>query len=547
MKRNFLFFVSLFLMSLFCNPASVEAKVGQGISYYKAGFPQVAKPLLLNDYLNESTAKDETCFNLGNIYFGENKLDSAAYYFNQGLAANPSNALNSIGLNMLKIKSDPVSAENEFQRIVKLKENKKNADLFIAIANAYLSNNVIEKASFYQDKAKEIKPKYAPVAVLLGDIELAKKNIGTACSNYELGIYYDEKCKEAYIKYARAYKNVNTPLAIEKLNVLKAKEPTFLLADKELADIYYSINNFDKAAQLYEAYLKSGNSNVLDLTKYAFTLFLNGEFAKSLEVTNLGLAKAPTNPAFNRLAMYNNVDLKQTEKALKAADSFFNKSEKPEFTYLDYRYYGQALRDNKQIDLAIPQFEKALQIDSTKTDLWKDISDMYSDKSNFEKSIFAYNKYWNSLADEKKNADAMMPLGKLYYSSGVDAKVDPNLKKGFLLKADSIFALVAVAEPTGYRGNFWRGRTNSALDPDATLGLAKPFYEKTATLLESKADPKFNSVLLECYSFLGYYYLVQKDNSQSMTYWTKILAIDPTNSTAKKASEGITKAMKGKK
>ena len=31
-------------------------------------------------------------------------------------------------------------------------------------------------------------------------------------------ILYDENCKECYVKYARAYKNVNTTLAIEKLN-----------------------------------------------------------------------------------------------------------------------------------------------------------------------------------------------------------------------------------------------------------------------------------------------------------------------------------------
>ena len=31
-----------------------------------------------------------------------------------------------------------------------------------------------------------------------------------------------------------------------------------------------------------------------------------------------------------------------------------------------------------------------------------------------------------------------------------------------------------------------------------------------------------------------------------MFYWNKILAIDPANPTAKKASEGIKKALKGK-
>ena len=88
---------------------------------------------------------------------------------------------------------------------------------------------------------------------------------------------------------------------------------------------------------------------------------------------------------------------------------------------------------------------------------------------------------------------------------------------------------------------------NSSLDPETTKGLAKPFYEQTATLIEGKADPRYNSVLIECYSYLGYYSLLQKDNELSLTYWNKILVIDPTNATATKAIAGITKAMKGKK
>ena len=565
MKRNFLFFAFLFsvsMLSLTSVNAATSLSDGQGIAYYRAGFPLVAKPLLINEIATDSTTRAETSFNLGNIYFSENLVDSARLCFVKGVAANPLNSLNAIGLTMLKIKSDPAAAELEFTNILKLKQNKKNVDVYIAIANAYLFNDVIDKALIYQDKAKSIKPKYAPVYVVLGDIELAKKNVGEACRNYEQAIYFDDKCKEAFIKYARAYKNVNTPLAIEKLNALKVKEPSFLLVDKELADIYYSINNFGKAAELYNNYLQSGNSNVQDLTQYAFTLFLGGQFEKSLEVTKLGLVKASRNPVFNRLAMYNNVDLtaqykidkKESESqnanaaALTAADNFFNNTDNPKFTYLDYRYFGQALRDKKQIELAIPQFEKALQLDSTKTDLWKDISDMYSDINDYLKSIPAYNKYLKPISDDKRSPDMLMTLAKRYYGLGNDVKViDASIKKDALQKADSIFGLVAQKEPTGYRGNYWRARTNSSLDPETSLGLAKPYYEQTATLVESKADVKFNPVLIECYSYLGYYYLVQKDNTQSLNYWNKILVIDATNTTAKKAIEGITKAIKGVK
>lgn len=521
---------------------------GQGVLFYKAGFPQVAKPLLISELQTEPQSKAQNSFYLGNIYFGENKPDSAELYFKSGLAADPTYANNAIGMVMLNMKKDIKTSEAELKKILKIKKNKKDLDVYLNIGYAYLYNGMDEKAKIYQKKAKDLKTKNAAgVYVLMGDI-LAKNNIGDACINYEQAIMFDENNKEAYIKYARAYKAVNSKLAIEKLLVLKQKDPSFTLVDRELGDVYYISNDFEKAAKYYETYLQSGNSDIQDLTKYSMTLFLNHDFQKSLEVANIGLQKAPKSPAFNRLAMYNNVDLKQSAEAIKAADLFFNKSENPEFTYLDYRYYGQALRDAKQIALATEQYKKALTYDATKVELWKDISDMYNDNNDYSNSIDAYNNYLNALTDNKKTADVIIALGKLHYSLGNDTTATPEVRKVSLLKADSIFAQIAAMEPTNYRGDFWRARTNSALDPETTLGLAKPYYEKTATLIESKEDAaRYNSVLTECYSYLGYYTLLQKDNAKSIEYWNKILKINPNNATAKKAIEGIANPKKGKK
>ena len=87
--------------------------------------------------------------------------------------------------------------------------------------------------------------------------------------------------------------------------------------------------------------------------------------------------------------------------------------------------------------------------------------------------------------------------------------------------------------------NFWRARTNSALDPETSQGLAKPYYEGVAALLTGKNDPRYNSALIECYSYLGYFYLVANKLPESKEHWNKILAIDPTNATAKRALNGI--------
>ena len=542
MKRNFLF---IFFAVIAATISAAEP--AQGIAYYKAGFPQVAKPLLLKEYATDTLTRSETCFYLGNIYFGENKMDSASIYFKKGLIGKQVNVLNTIGLSMLKMKTNLKEADTDIIAVLKLPTSKKNPDFFIAAANAYLFNGEIEQATNYMEKAKNIKLKYSGLAVLAGDIELAKKDVGKACGNYDMAILYDENCKEAYIKYARAYKNVNTPLAIEMLNRLKQKEPSFLLADKELADIYYANNDFDKAAQLYANYLKSGNSSVSDLTKYAMTIFLNKDYTKSLEIAKLGLQKDSRSPAFNRLAMYNNVALEKYNEAIVYADLFFNKSDNPDISYYDYTYYGQALRSTKQYDLAIEQFKKALKLDSTQIGFWKDISDMYGEKPDYPNAISNYLIYVKSLASDKKTADVIINLGKMYYSLGSIETTPADVKKSSLLKADSVFAQVATLEPTAYRGNMWRARTNFALDPESTIGLAKPFYEQTVTLVEAKADARYNPVILECSRYLGYYYFLKKDYPQSKLYWNKILTIDSKNELALKAIEGIDKALKGKK
>jgi tetratricopeptide (TPR) repeat protein len=263
------------------------------------------------------------------------------------------------------------------------------------------------------------------------------------------------------------------------------------------------------------------------------------------------LNTAPKDAALNRLVMYNLVKLKNSDKslALKAADSFFNKSANPKFNYLDYWFYGQALRDNDQIALAVPQFEKSIQLDSTRTDIWKDISEGYGKLKKYSLAINSYAKYFNALKDESKTYDVYSQYGKLYYGLGTaDTTLKAEQKKFALLQADSLFGIVAAKEPTNYTGNFWRARANSALDPETEQGLAKPYYEKTVALLETKPDAaRYNSIFVECYSYLGYYYLVMKDNNGSLAYWNKILTIDSNNVNAKKAIEGIAKANKGKK
>lgn len=439
------------------------------------------------------------------------------------------------------IKTSPEQASEQASDLLKGK-NKKNIDLVTSVARAYLDAGKLQDAETYLEMARKADNKDPKVSVLEGDIAFARKDVGHACQLYEQAIYFDPNFRDAYLKYAQAYKSASPSQAIEKLQQLKAIAPDCMEADKELAEVYYANNRFGKAAETYAKFIDTPIATEDDILKYAFALFLNHDFEKSLQVAEKGLQKNARHAAFNRLAMYNNVDLKRYEAAEKAADAFFNASDDADYSYLDHRYYGTLLSDLKKYDQAILEYGKALEKDDTQIDLWREISDAYEQKNDYVQAIVSYRKYYDALPQDTKTPEALFQLGRLYYGEGTSSDtlaVQPEDRQTALQAADSVFALVATQAPDSYLGDMWRARTNSALDPETTEGLAKPYYEKVANQLLAKNDAKYNAALIECYSYLGYYYLLKSDYPTSKEYWNKILAIDPTNATANKALDGI--------
>lgn len=468
---------------------------------------------------------------------------AGAFIATGSLFAQSSDAEWQAGLARMKslVQTDPGQASDEAEQLLKGK-NKKNPELVIAVARVFLDAGNLAESEEYLALAKKADNKSAAVSLLEGDIALAKKETGVACQMYEQAIYFNPKNEQAYLKLADIYKGANPQQAIEKLEQLKSVDPSNILADKKLAEVYYMNNNFDKATDAYARFIDTPEATEDDMVKYAFALFLNHKFERSLEIVNMGLKRNAHHAAFNRLAMYNYTDLKRFDEAEKAADVFFTEADKVDYSYLDYMYYGHLLGALKKYDEAVVQYQKAIELDNTKTELWREISDAYEQKNDYTNAILAYQKYYQSLPANEQTPDLQFQVGKLYYGKGTQSDtltVSFDERKAALAAADSVFTIIAAAAPDSYLGNFWRARTNSALDPETTQGLAKPYYEEVVTFLTDKNDPRYNSALIECYSYLGYYYLVANKLPESKEYWNKILAIDPANATAKRALDGI--------
>ena len=77
------------------------------------------------------------------------------------------------------------------------------------------------------------------------------------------------------------------------------------------------------------------------------------------------------------------------------------------------------------------------------------------------------------------------------------------------------------------------------LDPETTLGLAKPYYENALALLQKKLDNgtvMSNSMkkdFITIYRYMAWFYYVKLDKDNAILYCNKILGLAPDNADAK--------------
>lgn len=476
-------------------------------------------------------------------------LLSASLYAQEPLTPDMTKQIDKIAA---MIKDNPDAAEDAFDELLKGK-NKKNVSLLVAIGKAYLDNGKMDAAKEYAERARKVDSKNGESYVLQGDIALSVKDVGTACGYYEQAILFDEDCYDAYYKYANAYIGVNPQLSVNMLLKLKEKHPTEIRVDRELANAYYQMGSYGKAKQVFDEYMQKGNPDVQDYSRYSMLLYLNKDYAQSLDMVNKGLAMEADNHLLKRLKMYDLYETKAYTEGIQASDVFFADPNNPDYVYMDYLYRGRLYAANNEVDKAMVEFDKAMKADekSEHLEIAKEASEAQQKAQNYPEAIRFYQLYLDGMKDKAEVTDLFM-FGRLYYMAAGAmtptpgdstanqsvAAVDTIQRKAYLMEADTIFAQVAERVPDNYLGNFWRARTNAMLDPETTMGLAKPYYEKALAILEQNPKASKN-VLIECESYLGYYYFLKEEYEQSKVYWEKILAIDPENPTAKQAMEGL--------
>ncbi len=542
------FFAALTLIAATVT-AAFASDYKDGIEYFKAGQIENAKTILERTLNDATTDKAEAYYYLGEIAFLQGDVETAANYYAEGLAVNPTYPFNLIGQGKIELLSDPKVAAKTFKTATKGYKKEALAPLNLAIAKAYYETAVpgYEK---YLTTARKNNSQLADIYVFQGDIFANEGDKGQAAGYYEMAKNFDANCVEAYIKYCHVYFDISPEMAIGMLEELNQLAPNSALAQRELAEAYYKDKQYTRAAAAYEHYVANPNHFEEDRVRLSTLLFYGKRYDESYKLAQEILANDANNFVLNRIVMYNLYEMGNYEDAVVAGEKFMLLPADAKYVFIarDFKCFGDALSKLKRHDEAVDAYNKAYDVDKLPEYL-ADASGACEAASRYEEAIALYDKYLEVVGDEAKIMD-YFNFGKACYRMGM---ADTTNGEAWLLKADDLFAKVIEKTPENYLGYQWRARAAAARDPETTLGYAEPYYKQTIEVLDAQLAGETPSkaqktAYIECYKYLGFYnYLkayaepakANEYKEQTRNYWNKMLEYDPTNAEILEALQSL--------
>ena len=509
--KNLIIFISSLLLAF-----SASAQDEQAQKYVEK--EQYVKAITIYKNLLKSNVKkaSEYCYYLGDIYWRKEKLDSAKYYFMEGIKVDETNALNYVGIGIISMAKNTTEGQRSFDKAL-LMTSKKNATVLNAIGEYYVlegSTADLPKGIAYFIKATQVDAKNAMAWMLLGDAYGRQAEGSKQVEAYNKAGNLFHSIPLLKMKYGKLYTSArNFDLSVKYYNEGLAIDSTYGPIYRELGDLYNRFKKYDSAIINYKKYLKYIDSNNDVEFKYAYFLLKNNDYADAVNVLNTLEKRKYTNVyIYNRRAVCY-YELENYPSAQKDIETYFTKVDVTKTTSVDYEYYGKILLEQGQDSLAILKLEEAVRKDNGRLDLYGVIGSYYYGQSNYAKAILYMQM---QIKPETKDPKIFYELGQAYYYNKEYAAADSN------------FVKVIEMKPTLYIGYLWRGRSNAALDPETKQGLAKPYYEKTIEIC-MPFGTKYKDELIDANEYLGYYYTINRDKVKADAAWKNILALDPSN------------------
>lgn len=475
--------------------------------------------VIFKQLIAKTPNSSEPYYYLAESFYVNDNIDSAKYFLNKGIEANPKNGFAYALLGKIMLDKKDKEAERTLEKAYNY--SKKNAKSYVATARAYIDgdnknpNKTVEILSpltaDYKDPA---------IFETLGDAYVLLNDGGKAMNQYQFASDKDKNNPKYYLKRAQIWMNAKVyDEAINELETVIKLKPNFAPAYKKLIDVYNIQSKYSKVTPLLEKYTSLVGNDLDAKESFAkFLWFQAKNYDKSIEV-----AKNVLSLDTNRIVMYRFLAMSYFEKgdyqnAYDNMNKFLERAGDRKLYASDFDILAKSAEKLNLKDIAIANFLKVADMDSTRTDIYDKIAKVYRDNKDYKKAIEIYDTKIKKLGKAEPND---------YYYIGLS-----NYYLDQYIQADSAFAKYCELYPntTGY--NF-RARIAKILDPESKEWKALPFYEKIIELGE-KDKEKNKKNLIESYNYLAAYnYNALKDVTKAKEFAQKSLDLDPENALAK--------------
>ncbi|MBC7534353.1 MAG: tetratricopeptide repeat protein [Ferruginibacter sp.] len=383
-----------------------------------------------------------------------------------------------------------------------VKKDKKNAEIYTAIGDAYFRMTDGGKAIINYDQAIALNPSYAEPM-------------------YKTGVIYKtQKNKEIYLeKFTKAYE----------------MDSAYLPALYELY-YYYYFTDVVKANQFLNAYIRHADADPMHGYMITDLQYVSKKYKEAIAGADsiLMAEGSEAQPRLYKLVAYSKAALGDSTAALQYMNTYFDKQDTAQIVAKDYELKANLLEKlSPDKAEAIVWYRKALAADSNKNEKLNymiALANIQQELGNRERE-----SVWRERVYENKKSPTNLDI----YKWGMALYSAENFEK-----ADSVFALYESKYPDKVHGYLWRARSNASIDTTMEKGLAVPHY-KGLVEVAIKDSVKNKPLLLRAYQYLGAYEAnVTKDYAASLEYYSKILSLNPEDTEADKNAKILEKWIK---
>ncbi|GGH31024.1 tetratricopeptide repeat protein [Sphingobacterium alkalisoli] len=525
-----------------------------------------AKGILQN--LVQKKAKDgENYFYLGQVHLINDKVDSAAIVFQEGLTNSPKEQLNNIGLGIVDLeKGNVAAAEQKFTAGTADLKKKDYLPLYF-VGRAYIDAPKPDytKAIEYLTQAKSKNQKDPLIPVALGDAYVGLNESSQAYVNYRDALNIDPNLIKAKVAQAVITRRAQAyDVALEQLTALAAEYPTFGPIYRELAETQLQFakrlpNETDeqkatyeteiaKAVTNYKKYLEVTGDNSIDArVRYADFLVFGQEYAE-LKTVAQQLENAPGIDAkvyryLGYIAVNQDEDY---QKAVGYFDKLFAESDTSRLIDYDYLFSGLSYIETGNVEKGLANLKTALAKNA----------EMMPEIGSAGMIAYGQGKYevasgiFNIPASQKGTDyfyEANFFLGDSNFRAGVKKKEkgeDPAKEFDAALKAFDVIIKSndqKVNDEYLARALYLTGYVNISLDnvnpeeADQCQGLFVPAFTQLIQVLKDKeaagtaiTDVE-KSYLVDAHNYIGYYQITQEQYDAAMESFQNTVKLSPAD------------------